>query len=133
MHQRRTLLGAAMVVIGLSYPMHHDQVHGQVGLAGEITAYNQGDNCNVSFVVGRTFYVGGGTAGIGLPADPVPEPIPGSSKPVATGECNGFYVVLANGDVYRTDYSTWTYAGNFLSAPTPVNRETLGGLKSRYR
>ena len=45
-------------------------------------------------------------------------------------------VYTANGDAYaRSGFipSTFTFAGNVFSGPTPATRETWGGVKARYR
>jgi hypothetical protein len=53
---------------------------------------------------------------------------------------NSWYaaVVTANGDVYGSisaggNLATWTHTGNVFTGPTPVQQESFGSLKAKYR
>ncbi len=51
---------------------------------------------------------------------------------VVAGSFDG-YVLYADGDAYMFDRTQWVFLGNVVGGPTPVTRETWGGMKARYR
>jgi hypothetical protein len=66
----------------------------------------------------------------------VPDPVPGSSPIIATsGTGPFFFALLESGDLYRIAVGDppWAYMGNLLNQPTPVQQETWGSVKARYR
>jgi|SRR5580765_6612493 len=81
-----------------------------------------------SAAVGRTLYVG-------VSGTPVPVPIPGTSRVIATSDANQGFVLLENGDVFnwQGESNGWVPFGNLFGGATPAMRESWGQLKSRYR
>ncbi len=62
-------------------------------------------------------------------------PVPGTEPIVHTGSDGIFLTaILANGDIYQWDGSTWVLRGNLIGGgPTSAQFNTFGSLKSRYR
>ena len=65
-----------------------------------------------------------------------PQPLPGSASAVGVF-CNeeGYAcVIMDDGDVFHAfTTDAWQLSGNLFSGPTPVQGETLGQFKVRYR
>jgi hypothetical protein len=88
---------------------------------------------NMALVIDRTVYRAtlNGLSQFQLQA-PLP-PIPGTSRVVSIdASCTGF-AILENGDVWAGGGPSWSYVGNLLGGPTPVDQATWGRLKARYR
>jgi len=80
-----------------------------------------------SAAVGRTLYVG-------VSGTPVPVPIPGTSRVIATSDANQGFVLLENGDVFnwQGENNGWVPFRNLFGGATPALHESWGSLKSRY-
>lgn len=74
------------------------------------------------------YHLGASTATAQAPGNPVV-----AAGDAAWGES---WVVTANGDVFSTvqPFSDWSPRGNvFTGSPVPVQQESFGSLKARYR
>jgi hypothetical protein len=81
-----------------------------------------------SGVVGRTFYLFYHDGAVGPQGAPVP-----GTEPVIATEPNSERVMLANGDIYQNNGSSWTFVGNLLGTPpTTALKESWGQVKARY-
>jgi hypothetical protein len=100
---------------------------------GGITVGGIADNGNTGVVIGRELWVMADTRY--APSPVTPYPIPGSSPVIACGANGGNgRVVLANGEEWWAyTGGPWTLVAVFPGGPTPVQQDSWGGVKARYR
>jgi len=76
------------------------------------------------------YHLGAQTATAQAPGNPI-------VGAIASGASAPGLVVLANGDIYGTQNiapgQPWPFLGNIFGGATPVQRESFGALKARYR
>ncbi len=61
----------------------------------------------------------------------IADPVPGTAAIVATSYRGDSvspqgYVLLENGDAYRSEAGGWVFIGNLFDAPTSITPETMG-------
>lgn len=122
---------AGVFLLMLSYHLGARNAGAQAGSQVALGAINRSFEGGIAAVVNRSIYTGT----IRPPLDafgPLP-PVPGADPIVAVYGPDPT-AMLSNGDVYAYSGGGWTLMGNILSGgPTPVQLETWGAVKSRYR
>jgi len=128
MAKRFFLVCAGIFLLALSFHCWFSLATAQVGSlvqVGDIeTQYADG----IAAVSGRTVYTANWN---GFRRSTVSPPVPGTAPIVAVDGADGI-VMLANGDVYASNGTSWLLQGSMIG-PTPAAQKTWGQLKATYR
>lgn len=122
---------ASILLLAIIYHLGASRADGQGSVV--LSGVNVESNGQCTAVAGRILYEIEPATGF---HEAVTQPIPGTANIVASGPgCGRYTVILENGEVWCTGSISgpWEYRGNIASIPTPLSRQSIGNLKSRYR